>query len=71
MATQEFYLAGDFDHDRLRLDISGANDLEALKLQIAGEFHVVQPVGEKSRQILWQALMKYRWDRNWLSDRWS
>lgn len=48
MATQRFYLAGESDHGALELDISAASDLVALKLQIAGEFHVVQPDGKNT-----------------------
>lgn len=48
MSTQKFYLAGEAEDQPLELDISGASDLNALKLQIAGEFHVVQPDGSLS-----------------------
>ena len=48
MATQRFYLAGEAEDQPIELDISGASDLATLKLQIAGEFHILQQDGNGS-----------------------
>lgn len=46
MVTQRFFLAGEDEKHALELDICGTTDLDALKLQVAGEFHIVQPDGK-------------------------
>ena len=49
MAVQRFYLAGDDAANALDINISEANDLDALKLLVAGQLAIVEPGGDTNR----------------------
>jgi hypothetical protein len=46
MGSQKFYLVGEGDASALEVDISGVNDIEALKSLLSGQFAVVEPSGK-------------------------
>lgn len=46
MGLKQFFLAGEGSEKATEVDISTTNDIEALKLLIAGQFHVVNPSGK-------------------------